>query len=76
MPEGDFHDLPKPFNPSLSSDSAGLRKLCHLAKLTSIYNPLIIQTGSKIFPENSLNLVYSGLIMETAVLFGLEKGIK
>jgi hypothetical protein len=41
MPEGDFHDLPKPFNPSLSSDSAGLRRFRHLAKLTSIHNPLI-----------------------------------
>jgi 1-deoxy-D-xylulose-5-phosphate reductoisomerase len=47
MSEGDFHDLPKPFNPSLSLDSAGLRRPRHLAKLTSIHNPLIIQTGSK-----------------------------
>jgi hypothetical protein len=41
MPEGDFHDLPKPFNPSLSSDSDELRRLRHLAKLTFILNPLI-----------------------------------
>jgi hypothetical protein len=46
MSEGDFHDLPKPFNPSLSLDSAGLRRPRHLAKLTSIHNPLIFQTGS------------------------------
>jgi hypothetical protein len=40
MSESDFHDLPKPFNPSLSSDSAGLRRLRHPAKLASIHNPL------------------------------------
>jgi hypothetical protein len=47
MSEGDLYDLPKPFNPSLSLDSAGLRRLGHLAKLTSIHNPLIIQKGSE-----------------------------